>query len=438
MGVSPLVEQQLCGFVSYSHKDIKMKQKFLSHFSPLKKKYNINIWHDGCIQAGQQVDKAVMSYLSRADIVFLLVTSEYVSSSNCYEVELEKAIKRHNEKKCIVIPVILRPVGCVRDLAFGELLMVPTDGKPVTKFSPRDDGYVDAIQKIDEVIKNWINEAAQAESSTEKSITEPVVGKEDIEDPISITPSVTLTNSQNTAATGLIIYQDGEMQPYPISQSMIDNYPALCEKVSNFSTRAHQFNDEQYRQYKKDYRKDFKVPSHCTPEWWRERVSHYLLNFVICISNELFNMPGVRIHLRKKENANYTHVVAVEKIGTKVELSNKITSMPSVNSMISAANRFDAPLIKSLNLAYHHNGTHDDKWIDYFTCVFKKLDTGLQPILALGISIDSENYCAKRDMLILFAHARIDNIIQCSLLDYCSKCKQIDSSFDLKHILSLL
>lgn len=418
---------ELTGFISYSHKDLKMKTRFVNHLAPLKKIYNINIWHDGLILPGKPVNQSVMHQLRHADIVFILVSADYITSDFCYNVELQEAINRHNEGKCVVVPVILKPIGVsLRSLAFGSLLMVPEDAKPISKFKPLDSGYANAVSKVEALLSQHFSKAAF--TAPEQNSNSTLVDA----------PTITHTNtaissvseeaiSVSSDAVGLKIYQNGILAPYAVSQSLIDFYPVLCERLTNFTTKVQRYNAATIQTYNAKNK---------SIAWWQRKIDHYFFDFLSYISKELLgNMTGVRIHIRKLEGAYYKGIRAVTLTQDGVMNVKIPTTMPAKSSMIEAANRVDAPLIKSFNENYHHNGSSAE-WVDYVTCVFKKLDSGLQPILSLGISIDSTNYEYKRDWLILFAHTRIDNIIQGLMLDFFSECKQLDHNFDLKTILS--
>lgn len=94
-------------FISYSHKDLKYKTELLSHLKSLELTHNIDVWHDGKILAGNIIDSEVLIQLGISDIVLLLISPNFLASYYCIEVELKKAIERHKEGKCIVVPVIL-------------------------------------------------------------------------------------------------------------------------------------------------------------------------------------------------------------------------------------------------------------------------------------------------------------------------------------------
>ena len=143
-------------FFSYSHKDESLRNELDTHLSILKRNGIINSWHDRRIVAGTDFSKEIDSYLKNADIILLLISPDFLDSDYCYDNEMKIAMTRHDNAECIVIPVILRPCRW-QDAPFGKLLAIPTDGKPVTKFSTLDDAFLDitthlknAAKKIEE------------------------------------------------------------------------------------------------------------------------------------------------------------------------------------------------------------------------------------------------------------------------------------------------
>ena len=60
---------------------------------------------------------------------------------------MANAMARHKKGEARVIPVILRPVDWEK-APFSILQALPTDGKPITRFSDRDEGYLVAAQGI--------------------------------------------------------------------------------------------------------------------------------------------------------------------------------------------------------------------------------------------------------------------------------------------------
>lgn len=139
-------------FFSYSHKDEDLRNELDKHLSILKRQGILGTWHDRRIEAGSEVHKEISHYISEADIILLLISSDFLASDYCYDKEMAVAMERHNKKEATVIPVILRPCDWM-DAPFGKLLAVPKDGKPVNKYPTLDDGFLEVTTEIKRVAK---------------------------------------------------------------------------------------------------------------------------------------------------------------------------------------------------------------------------------------------------------------------------------------------
>ncbi|MGH9766059.1 MAG: toll/interleukin-1 receptor domain-containing protein, partial [Blastocatellia bacterium] len=124
-------------FFSYSHKDEELRDELSKHLVLLKRQHVITAWHDRRIGAGKEWEKEIDEHLSTADIILLLISSDFLASDYCYDVEVKTAMKRHDEGEARVIPVILRPVD-LKGACFGKLQSLPRDARPVTDWPNRD------------------------------------------------------------------------------------------------------------------------------------------------------------------------------------------------------------------------------------------------------------------------------------------------------------
>ncbi|RMP83707.1 TIR domain-containing protein [Pseudomonas syringae] len=119
-------------FFSYCHADEGLRDQLEKQLSMLKRQGVIETWHDRRINAGQEIDAAIDEHINTDEIILLLVSPDFIASDYCYNVEMTRAMERHDAKQAIVIPVILR--ACDWHYApFGKLLGTPSDGKPVAK-----------------------------------------------------------------------------------------------------------------------------------------------------------------------------------------------------------------------------------------------------------------------------------------------------------------
>src|SRR5687768_12583725 len=121
-------------FFSYSHKDEELRNELEVHLSMLKREGLIEAWHDRRIGVGEDIHSEISSALENADIVLLLVSAQFLASNYCFEIEMRRALQKHNEGTARVIPVILHPCDW-QSAPFGHLRATPTDGKPVSMFA---------------------------------------------------------------------------------------------------------------------------------------------------------------------------------------------------------------------------------------------------------------------------------------------------------------
>src|SRR5258707_782672 len=127
-------------FISYSHKDKKQRDKLATHLSNLKNQKVITDWFDGDIVPGSEWQQQILDHLNSAQIILLLISADFMASPFCYSIELQRALERHDAHEACVIPIILRPTDWV-DSPFAKLLVLPDDGKPVSKWSSSDEAY---------------------------------------------------------------------------------------------------------------------------------------------------------------------------------------------------------------------------------------------------------------------------------------------------------
>ena len=120
-------------FYSYSKKDKALRDRLETHLNLLRGQGIISGWHDRCIGPGAEWDKAIHRNLEEAGIILLLVSADFLATPYIRDIEITRAMERHEEGTARVIPVILRPVSGWQTAPFGKLLALPANGKPVTE-----------------------------------------------------------------------------------------------------------------------------------------------------------------------------------------------------------------------------------------------------------------------------------------------------------------
>jgi internalin A len=141
-------------FVSYSHRDERQLNELKTHLSPLERLKLIETWYDRRIVAGEDFGEKINENIDSADIILLLVSSDFIASNYCYQNEMARALDRREKKEARVVPVIVRDVNWKVIPELSKLTAVPKDGKPVPKWPRKDEAWRDVSERIQKVIED--------------------------------------------------------------------------------------------------------------------------------------------------------------------------------------------------------------------------------------------------------------------------------------------
>src|SRR5437667_9798619 len=96
-------------FISYSHADRELRDELAKHLSGLRNLGIINDWFDGDIIEGTEWEQELLHHLNTAQIILLLVSADFIASKFSYQIEMQRALERHDAGLARVIPIILHP-----------------------------------------------------------------------------------------------------------------------------------------------------------------------------------------------------------------------------------------------------------------------------------------------------------------------------------------
>ncbi len=162
-------------FFAYSREDAKLRERLDKHLSGLKRRNFINTWYDGKIDAGTEWEKEIDFNLSKADIILLLISVDFIASDYCFEKEMKKAISRHEKGDAVIIPILLNPCDW-SDLPFSKIQGLPQNGKPVT--STDWESVEIALNEVANSIKSIVENLRASKSKHLKSINEVLKEKD--------------------------------------------------------------------------------------------------------------------------------------------------------------------------------------------------------------------------------------------------------------------
>jgi hypothetical protein len=134
-------------FYSYSHKDEAFREQLEAHLAILQRQGILHGWHDRMIGAGEAWRAHIDAHLESADVILLLISPDFLASDYCYDIEMKRALERERAGEAKVIPIILR--DCIwKDAEFSHLQALPTDGKPVSRWTHPDEAFTDIASGI--------------------------------------------------------------------------------------------------------------------------------------------------------------------------------------------------------------------------------------------------------------------------------------------------
>jgi internalin A len=140
-------------FYSYSHKDEELRDQLDTHLKILERQQLIHSWHDRRIVPGTDWAQDIDDYLNQADIILLLISADFIASDYCYNLEMKRAVERHQAREAVMLPVIVRDVDWEIPM-LKKLKVLPTDRRAVTLWSDRDSAWRNVEDGIKQVIQH--------------------------------------------------------------------------------------------------------------------------------------------------------------------------------------------------------------------------------------------------------------------------------------------
>ena len=139
-------------FVSYSRKDLALKEQFDVNLKVLANQKKIIPWSDSRLAGGEDWNQEIENALKAADIILFLVSSNFLASDYVRDNEMPLAMKRAAAKEAVVVPVILKDCGWQAEewQKYGAL---PDPKKPVADWDDVEKGFYEVEKGLREVIK---------------------------------------------------------------------------------------------------------------------------------------------------------------------------------------------------------------------------------------------------------------------------------------------
>jgi hypothetical protein len=94
------------------------------------------------------------NHLNSAHIILLLFSSDYIASDECWNIDMKRALERHEEEKAVVILILLRQVDYPKT-PFSALPLLPKSGRPIANWPDRDRAFAEIAQEIRRIVESF-------------------------------------------------------------------------------------------------------------------------------------------------------------------------------------------------------------------------------------------------------------------------------------------
>ena len=167
-------------FCCYAHSDNLYLEELKSHLTPLERQGLITINADIDINPGMEWKREIKRYLEKAQIILLLISSDFIASDYCYNNEMKRAMEQHERGEVRVIPILLRP-SIWQETPFGKLQVLPKNARAVTEWRDRDKAWLAIAQGIEQVAMEWptklsVTSPQQSQSTINETRLQSITG----------------------------------------------------------------------------------------------------------------------------------------------------------------------------------------------------------------------------------------------------------------------
>jgi hypothetical protein len=134
-------------FFSYAADDGLLRDELVTQLANLRRQDRIRSFDQRMVGAGQERNAVLAARFEQAQVILLLISPDFMASDYCNDVEVKRAMERHERGEARVVPILVRPCDWV-GAPFAKLRALPRSGKAVTSWDDRDEAWLDVVVGI--------------------------------------------------------------------------------------------------------------------------------------------------------------------------------------------------------------------------------------------------------------------------------------------------
>lgn len=223
-------------FISYSHQDVRFLELLMVHLRVLERQDPgpIQIFTDQGISPGESWWEQIQSEISKAAVVILLVTPDYLASSFLMQGELPQILAHAEDDGAVILPLLVKPstFDIVPGLSRFQVLN-PTH-KTLAEMRPaeRDRFLTSVAETVEQVVRRRRERPSPADNENREPIqvvseedapssrSAPVISLEQPEQPEQPMQDLTLNRAATVGHSGL-----EDLEPPPLAGRISVAFP---------------------------------------------------------------------------------------------------------------------------------------------------------------------------------------------------------------------
>jgi len=139
-------------FISYSHKDENLCSELRTHLKILGNSERIQTSLITGMESGVAWSTRVEDEIEKADIILLLITPDFLASEQIHQMEIKRAIERHERGETLLIPIVARASDW-RSTEIARFQALPINDVPVSSWRDRDAAWSSVIEGVRAAIR---------------------------------------------------------------------------------------------------------------------------------------------------------------------------------------------------------------------------------------------------------------------------------------------
>jgi len=140
-------------FFLYASQDKKIAETINHYLTPLVKLGRIKIDDGSEIISGAEWSIELRESFNEADVYLIFISPDLMASDFCYQDDLKLALEKHENKKAVILPILVKMTPFWKELIIGKLDYLPIDGKAISQWKNEEEVLFDITKYIKKVIK---------------------------------------------------------------------------------------------------------------------------------------------------------------------------------------------------------------------------------------------------------------------------------------------